>query len=252
MLTTKHFLNLWEKYRDNSSIKNRNLLYESCHYWVRNIAKRISSTLPPCSIIDIDDLVSVGFIGFLEAIHHYNGTCSLLTYIQQIVSGRMYDSIRQVDIMSRTYRQKQKKTEQIRSDLQQSLSREPHITEMESAVAQVHKINGSTTILKVSDEKKIVFYSICSRLDKNKISEENIPGKSLTVKNIEREDLLCYLFAYLTKNEKIILTLYYLENFNLREISKIIGISESGTCQIKNEALNIIKERIKNSNLLVA
>ena len=97
---------------------------------VRKIAFRISSGLP--KHVDVEDLIHIGIVGLIEAIDRYNPehSPSFSAYAQIRIQGSILDNLRQQDWVPRSVRDRSKKIERARHELQGRLSRRPNSDEI--------------------------------------------------------------------------------------------------------------------------
>ncbi|BBJ27279.1 FliA/WhiG family RNA polymerase sigma factor [Athalassotoga saccharophila] len=214
---------------------------------VRKIAYDLVRSLPPS--ISVDDLIQEGIIGFLSAIEKFDPQRNLKvsTYVTSRIKGAMLDYLRSMDWMPRTLRKQMKAIEKKRIE---KLNEDP-----QKAPEEVNSEIARELGMEVKDvemvEREISRDQILS-LDKYFFEEEGEENFSSDDegpdKAFEKQELKTKLekaIRSLNEREQLILSLYYEEELNFKEISKVLDISESRVCQIHSTALSKIKEMIK-------
>ena len=118
---------LWQRYhqRTESDMETENALVEKYLPLVAAVMGRLAMTLP--DHVDHDDLYSVGLVGLLQALRHYDPTCgtSFETYARVRIRGSMLDELRRMDWVPRTIHEKARKIKDIMSQLEQKLGSAP-------------------------------------------------------------------------------------------------------------------------------
>ncbi|OYX28539.1 MAG: RNA polymerase sigma factor FliA [Hydrogenophilales bacterium 32-62-9] len=198
------------------------------HYMpmVKRLAHHMMGRLPPS--VEEDDLVQAGMIGLLDAISRYDDAQSAQfeAYAIQRIRGSMIDELRHSDWMPRTARQSMRKIEAAIGALQHKLGRQPSETE----IAESMKMPGDT------DEDD-------SFLDKQSANEASMPLPQLLDANL-RACIIRGIEA-LPEREQLLMSLYYEQELNLREISEVFGVTESRICQLHGQAIARIRSKLK-------
>ncbi|MBZ5610075.1 MAG: FliA/WhiG family RNA polymerase sigma factor [Acidobacteriia bacterium] len=207
---------------------------------VRWIAMRIHDRI--CGAVSLDDLVSAGTIGLINAVDSYDPkyNVKLKTYAEYRIRGAILDSIRGLDGVPAHKRKRLKEIESAIAAAEQRLQRVPgeeeiaaelsvSLAEYQNALAELRGVSlGSLD--EVADgfsENRLLRYVAQD--------EENQPGRIL--ERAELEKLLVDAVNKMPRLEKTILTLYYKEEQNLQEIAQILGLHTTRVCQLKAQAL---------------
>lgn len=213
---------------------------------VRHEALKLAIRLP--STVELDDLLQVGYIGLLNALERYDpahGT-TFSTFATQRIKGAMLDELRSRDWLPRGTRQDIKKVTKAISELEHQLARAPE--EQEIADYLAISIEHYRKILLDSNNCQIYSYDemrrklgdgIDSIIDQQ---EDNNPFSDII--NEEIRHIVMEQINRLPEKEKMVLMLYYQEDLNLKEIGKIINISESRVSQLHSQAIKRIKSKI--------
>ena len=211
---------------------------------VKRIAYHIMSRLPPS--VQVDDLIQAGMIGLLEAARNYDAGqgASFETYAGIRIRGAMLDEIRKGDWAPRSVHRKARQVADA-------------VREIENATGRDAKDHEVAKVLGMSlDEyhKTLQDASGCRLLsfEEMGMSEDAVPsrfgkGDNGPFEGVQRDDFkrnLAEAISGLPDRERLVLTLYYEEDLNLREIGAVIGVSESRVSQIHSQALIRLQTRL--------
>lgn len=218
-----------------------------CHYapLVKKIAHHLKARLPES--VQLDDLIQAGMMGLLEASKHYSNKkgASFETYAGIRIRGSMLDEIRKNDWVPRSVHRNAREIAKVIKTIEQKTGVEakpPEIAKhLKINLSQYHEmlrqING-TKIFNLDDlglEEEHL-----NKQEKSTISE---PFTSLAINKFQ--DDLSNQIDTLPDKEKAVLSLYYDEELNLKEIGKVMGVSESRVCQIHSQAMVRLKSRMQ-------
>lgn len=217
---------------------------------IRFVAQRIAARLP--SNIDIDDLISAGVIGLMDAIEKYDPTRDnkFKTYAEFRIRGAILDELRSQDWVPRSVRDKAKKIERAYADLEQKFGRAATNEELSEAMG----ITLDEYYELVSKVKAVTMLSIDelvgpgqndrkSLLDCLENSKSKNPFNQLKRKGV-REILARYI-EELPEKQQLVLSLYYFEDLNLKEIGKILEVTESRVSQLHTQAVDKLRVKLK-------
>ncbi|HHU64335.1 MAG TPA: FliA/WhiG family RNA polymerase sigma factor [Clostridiales bacterium] len=238
-------VDLWKEYRHTKDKNIRNKLIEKYAYLVKYMASRLSVMYG--KFVEPDDLMSFGIFGLIDAIEKFDSTKGVKfeTYASLRIRGSIIDSIRNLDWVPRTLRQKYKLVEDAYKTLERRLGRMAKDTEVANylnmSVDELNKIlaqMGSYHILSLNEtiaqnKEKLLLYD-----ENNQVSPEAEFEKK------ELEDILAKAIQELPHKERIVISLYYYESLTLKEIGKVLDISESRVSQLHSKALLRLKGRL--------
>ncbi|MEN9827308.1 MAG: hypothetical protein RI953_3053 [Pseudomonadota bacterium] len=219
---------------------------------IKYIAQKIAARLP--SNIDLDDLFSAGVIGLMDAIDKYDPSRDnkFKTYAEFRIRGAILDELRNQDWVPRSVRETNKREERARYELEQRLGRPPTDKEtaefLEISLEEFHEKSGRTRVSMLSLEELGGVHSG----DKKSLLEclENPNSKNpftmLKAKGVR--DIILKTVEELPEKQKLVLSLYYYEDLNLKEIGRILDVTESRVSQLHTQAVQ--KMRLKLKNLL--
>ena len=242
---------LWKQYRKTKDQKTRNALVECYVHIVRFVAERIFSKLP--SSVEFDDLTSAGVFGLFNAIDGYDfdrGT-KFETYCATRVRGAILDELRSQDWVPRMIRAKANRIQSAYEELENRLQREPTKEEMaehlEVSVAEYEQM------FKESSAATLV--SLNKRVDESDNQSSSTQADILEDKrgpspfdHLQMKDVIRLIHRNLSKQERLIVLLYYYEELTMKEIGAALDLSESRVCQILSRVTQRLKSRFKSKH----
>lgn len=229
---------LWDEYRQKPTQALREQLIIEYSQIVKLVAGRLSMYLG--HNVEYDDLVSYGIFGLIDAIDKFDLTKNVKfeTYASLRIRGAILDQIRKMDWIPRTVRQRQKKMDDAIKQIEmrtgktatdEELAKELGLTEDELGNWQSQlKV---TNLVSLNEfEESGTEPAIDHRHAHFSQPEDVVAEDELKKTLIESLDLL-------TEKERKVIELYYYEEMTLKEISKILEVSESRVSQLHTKAL---------------
>jgi RNA polymerase sigma factor for flagellar operon FliA len=218
---------------------------------VKNVVLRMAAKLP-IDHADKEDLINVGIIGLMSAIEKFDATRNVQfdTYARFRIKGAVLDELRARDWVPRSTRSKETRLEEAFAELRQELGRAPD--EHELALYLGITLDEYYVLL---DEVKSV--SIVSKEDLPPDYLENFAGEEVKGA-IDSVNPLHYLTSRemmmglkkaidaLPQKEKLVLSLYYHDELTMKEIGKVMDLTESRICQIHVQATLRLRSAIKD------
>ena len=212
---------------------------------VKRIAQHLAARLPDS--VQLDDLVQAGMMGLLEAAQHYDASqgASFETYAGIRIRGAMIDETRRCDWTPRSVHRKAREAAAVTHRLSHDLGRAPKAAEIAQAMAvtveEYHRI-----VADAAGSQVLSFH----QGDAVALEVEHTAGDGIdhdpaaTVAGQAYRKALIEVIEGLPEKEKLVMSLYYEQELNLREIGEILGVSESRVCQIHGQALSRIRARM--------
>ena len=212
--------------------------------FVKRIAYHMITRLP--SNIQLEDIVQTGMIGLFEALKAYDVSkgASFETYARIRIQGSMIDEVRRCDWTPRSvYKKSRTISEAIRG-----IENEHGRDAKDSEVAKALDISLDEYYAMVKDAAgcQLLSYEDIAAIggcqDEFESSDSHTPGDQLQEEDFKQG--LVEKIESLPEREKMVMALYYDEEFNLREIGEVLGITEGRVCQIHGQALLRLKSRM--------
>lgn len=237
---------LWEEYAKNKSLELREQIIIEYVGLVKIVAGRLSMYLG--YTVEYDDLVGYGIFGLIDAIDKFDSLKGVKfeTYASLRIRGAILDQIRKMDWIPRTLRQKQKKIELANSKLETKIGRKGTdgelAKELEISVEELINWQNQTKVSSLVSLDEFLEQGSEVRVDSSTSSQFEQPEKV-----IEKEELKIVLekaLDMLTENEKKVIILYYFEEITLKEISRVLEVSESRISQLHTKALRKMREKM--------
>lgn len=213
---------------------------------VKRIAYHLMSRLPPS--VQQDDLIQAGMIGLLEALRNYDATqgASFQTYARIRIRGAMLDEIRKNDWAPRSVHRKARMVAEVVRDIENRTGRDARDQEiakgLEISLEEYHRLLQEASGHRVFSYDEMDIESF-GGVESMSVRPQG-PLEGLQSADFKRS--LADAIAGLPERERLVMTLYYDEELNLREIGAIIGVSESRVCQIHSQAVIRLQSRMNH------
>ncbi|MGX9417286.1 RNA polymerase sigma factor FliA [Vibrio sp. RC27] len=233
-------------YDHRGNLQGQNAFLEKYSVLVKRIAHHLMARLP--ASVQVEDLIQAGLIGLLEAQKNYDGSkgASFETYAGIRIRGAMLDDMRRGDWVPRSVHRHSREIAQATSVLEGELNRDPTDTEianyLEMSLDQYHTvvkdINCSRVVgiedLGVSDDA----------ISPIEMVEDDTPFKGVADESFR--NALITSIKSLPEREALVLSLYYDEELNLKEIGEVLGVSESRVSQILSQTMQRLRTKLSS------
>jgi RNA polymerase sigma factor for flagellar operon FliA len=219
-------------------------------YIVKIIASRLYARIP--AGIELEDLVHSGILGLIDAVKKYDplkGT-RFAAYASLRIKGAILDELRNLDWASRSLRQKIKEVQNAFETLEMKIGRPPMEEEVAESLnlslPEFQKLLNDSRgvgigVFRISGEdeanledRKMVKYFI----------DEESSSPALLMEKREMKELITSFIKELPQKEQLVLNLYYLDDLNLKEVGKIMDLTESRISQIRAAAVLRLRTRL--------
>jgi RNA polymerase sigma factor for flagellar operon FliA len=205
---------------------------------VRRIAYHLVAKLPPS--VEVDDLIQAGMMGLLEAASQYSADrgASFETFAGIRIRGAMLDSLRAMDWTPRSVHRKAR-------DLAKAIREVENATGAEASAATVAQHMG----ISLDEYHQIVQDAASAQLSSlDEIESDEPAGAELdpsrTVSDVKFKQALVETIDGLPEREKLVMSLYYQDGLNLKEIGLVLGVTESRVSQLHGQAISRLKARL--------
>ncbi|SJL82393.1 RNA polymerase sigma factor FliA [Vibrio palustris] len=233
-------------YDQYGNLNSQQLFLEKYAVLVKRIAHHLMGRLPPSVLVE--DLIQAGMLGLLEAQKNYDGSkgASFETFAGIRIRGAMLDDIRRGDWVPRSVHKINREISQAISILEGELKRDPSDSEVAKylgiSLDQYH------TALKDINCSRIVGMEDLGVSD-DAISpvaedDDNAPFKGVADESFRKA--LVESIKSLPEREALVLSLYYDEELNLKEIGDVIGVSESRVSQILSQSMQRLRTKLSS------
>ena len=237
---------LWETYKKMKTSEIRDKIILEYAPLVKIVAGRMSIYLG--NNVEYDDLTGYGVFGLIDAIDKFDFSKEVKfeTYASLRIRGAILDQIRKMDWIPRTLRQKQKKIDTVRKKIETQYGRsatdEEIAKELDISDEELQDWQSQMQITNLISLDEFVEQSGESHIKGEASVHFEQPEK--VMENQELKQVLADSLEILTEKEKKVIVLYYYEELTLKEISKILEVSESRISQLHTKALQKMKTRM--------
>jgi len=241
---------LWKKFLKTRADEYRNALVENYAPLVHIQAARLSRKLP--AQISYDEICSAGYDGLIEAVEGYNPErkAKFETFCQQRIIGAVMDWLRSLDPQSRTVRTFEKRRLSIREMLDAELGRPPLHDEVAKRMGMSQ--DRYDQLARISQLGREVHFSAMDPRESNargRTSERawdvGDPKQTEPHAKMARTMLTEFITRGLSREERLVLILYYYEDLTMAEIGAVLDLSESRVSQIHKDVISRLRNRFK-------
>jgi RNA polymerase sigma factor for flagellar operon FliA len=211
---------------------------------VKRIAYHLMTRLPPS--VQVDDLIQSGMIGLLEAARNYDATqgASFETYAGIRIRGAMLDEIRKGDWAPRSLHRKVRAITGAVAEIEARFSRDARDVEVAEETGM--SLDEYYATLQDASGYRVFSFEDLPAGEEGMTDSltERIPEPLEAVEKDKFKEALAKAISGLPERERLVMSLYYKEELNLRETGEVLGVSESRVCQIHSQALIRLKSRM--------
>jgi RNA polymerase sigma factor for flagellar operon FliA len=224
--------------------------------YVKRIVGRIAAQLPPG--IDQDDLINAGIIGLIEALDRYDASRdnAFITFATFRIRGAVLSELRARDVCSRSARKRMRDMKETSLKLETELGRPAEEEEVAAAMGidldEYHGIRNRAAISVVSFDD----LGYDAKGEKRRMIDElvNADGlDALALAGLKELTLtLAGAVAQLPEKDKLVISLYYQDELTMKEIGRVLDISESRVSQLHARAVMALREQLIQAGLIEA
>jgi RNA polymerase sigma factor for flagellar operon FliA len=213
---------------------------------VKRIAYHLVSRMPPN--VEVDDLIQSGMIGLLDAAKHYSADkgANFETYAGIRIRGAMLDEVRKSDWTPRSVHRSMREMAEVVRKIENAKGHDATPTDIAEALGksmeEYHRL-----VQDAASCRLFSFDQVSANEDESSPADharDDGPGPSDHIEAAAFRDALASAINGLPEREKLVLSLYYDEDMNLREIGEVLEVSESRVCQIHGQALVRLRARL--------
>lgn len=237
---------LWEEYQKKKTPELREKLIIEYSPLVKLVAGRLSMYLG--YNVEYDDLVSYGIFGLIDAIDKFDlgKEVKFETYASLRIRGTILDQIRKMDWIPRTVRQRQRKIDEAIKSLEARTGKTP----TDEMLAEELGVSGEELLSWQSQLKVTNVVSLNEFVESGNEPVMDAKGNfrfaqpEEVIAETELKQMLKDAMQLLTEKEQKVILLYYYEDLTLKEISRVLEVSESRISQLHTKALQKMKKKM--------
>jgi RNA polymerase sigma factor for flagellar operon FliA len=213
---------------------------------VKRIAYHVVSRLP--AHIEVDDLIQAGMIGLLNAAQNFTPTkgANFETYAGIRIRGAMLDEARRSNWTPRSTFRNAKQVSQAIRQIENRTGRDAKAQEIATALGvsldEYHRMVESAASSRILSYEQLA--DDPERASMLPDSPED--GPETMLEEDQFREAVAQAISSLPERERLVLSLYYDQELNLREIGQVLEVSESRVCQIHGQAVIRIRARLEN------
>ena len=213
---------------------------------VKRIAYHLIGRLP--SSVDVEDLIQAGMIGLLEAARNYSttGGANFSTFAGIRIRGAMLDEVRKLDWTPRSVHRRMREMSRAISEIENREGRDARDHEIASslgvALDEYHALLQDAASARLSSLEEL-------SEDEHAVLEQQASPADEPFANLHDAGFMEELageISRLPEREQLVMSLYYDNELNLREIGEVLGVTESRVCQIHGQALARLRARLRD------
>ncbi|WP_273149272.1 RNA polymerase sigma factor FliA [Methylophaga thiooxydans] len=229
-----------------TSGQSKSELVEQNAALVKRIAYHLIARLP--ASVDVEDLIQAGMIGLLDASHQFDSSqgASFETYAGIRIRGAMLDEIRRNDWAPRSVHRKAREISSTMQVIEQQKGRNASDAE----VAQAMGLNISEYHQQLQDSTGHQLFSLDEFSDNDEVHARPISsGPAAPEEEVQQDDFqqaMVRAIDSLPERERLLMSLYYNDELNLKEIGEVLGVSESRVSQIHSQTVIRLRSKLRD------
>ena len=229
---------------------DRNALIRQYQPLVRRLAHHMMAKLPPS--VEVDDLIQVGLIGLADALTRFESSQGVQfeTFATQRIRGAMLDELRENDWMSRGSRKSQKDIESAMRRVEHRVGRTPKESEIAAELGM--SLGDYQSLLgKVRGTQLVYLEDMAGRSeDDDSYLDRHVADNEADPLNILRDhklrEALVAAIKLLPEREQYIMSMYYEQDMNLKEIAAVLEVTESRVCQLHSQSIARLRAKMRS------
>lgn len=208
---------------------------------VKYIASRV--IIGKSKYVEFEDLIGYGMVGLMDALNKFDESKGMKfsTYASIRIRGSMIDEIRKNSPISKGAMDKLNKYNNAVEVLQKRNLKEPTNIEVANelgiTVSEVGEVENFINYISVVSLEELIFSEDDDMMLMGTIEDEKSPNPEKSIEENEQLEYLTKSLNMLNDKDKTVLSLYYYEGMTLKEIGKVLGVSESRVCQLHSRAI---------------
>ncbi|MEI6126313.1 MAG: FliA/WhiG family RNA polymerase sigma factor [Pseudomonadota bacterium] len=217
--------------------------------FIKYIASRLAFRLPPH--IDINDIINSGVLGLMDALDKFDTAkgVKFKTYAEFRIRGAILDNLRSMDWVPRSIRKAVSQLEKTFTELEKKLNR-PATDEEVAAALNIDTERYYEVISQANGVSLLSLEMISNHEDARLklidcLTDEEGRNPLTVLKLEEVRDIIAEAITTLPEKEKMVTSLYYYDDLTMKEISRILSLTESRVSQIHTKAILRLRGKLK-------
>jgi RNA polymerase sigma factor for flagellar operon FliA len=217
---------------------------------VRRLAHQMIAKLP--ANVEVDDLIQVGMMGLADALTRFDAEQGVMfeTFATQRIRGAMLDELRGNDWMSRGDRRQQRSIDAAVHRLEQELGRAPHESEIAAAL-ELSLADYQAMLGRVRGTQLVYLEDLGSDDDGNRFLDRHVPADDATgpvgmLQDRRMREAVVAAIKRLPEREQHVMSMYYEQDMNLKEIAAVLGVTESRVCQLHSQSIGRLRNQLRD------
>ena len=243
---------LWTDYKKTRDSRIRDAFIKQYAPLVKYVAGKVAMGMP--HNVEFDDLVGFGVFGLFDAIEKFDPDkhVKFKTYAVTRIRGAIFDELRSIDWVPRSVRQKSREIEEAVRHLEANLGRAATDEEIAAEMGMTTR-DFQKTMLKVSGTSILSLNDMWYSGEENdkvsivdSIESPESMNPDMIVEKDEIKRVIVQAIQELPEKEKKVLVLYYYEDLTLKEIGKVLEVTESRISQLHTKAIMRLRAKLTN------
>lgn len=240
---------LWEEYIKERDPKLKEEIIKRFLPLVRYVAARMSVKFPPG--LDFEDILSFGTLGLLDAVDRFEPGRGFVfqTFAVPRIRGAILDELRRFDWISRSGREKLQKFERTLEEIAKVKGSADDASVMaamdmdEKSYKDLLDIASRSYVVSLDD----VLALEDGDMQREETIEDEAPSALDLIEQKEEVEQVAAALKRLPERERLLLSLYYYDGLTLKEIGRVLGVTESRVSQLHGRALSLLRADLKAS-----
>jgi RNA polymerase sigma factor for flagellar operon FliA len=234
-------------YTAKGQLSDSNALLKQYSPLVRRLAHQMIAKLP--ANVELDDLIQVGMIGLNDALGRFDANQGVMfeTFATQRIRGAMLDELRGGDWMSRGDRRHQRSIEAAVRKLEQKLQRAPHESEIADEMGMI--LGDYQELLGKVRGTQLFYLEDLSGDDGDDFLDRHVADEAANplamLQDQRMREALVDAIGKLPEREQHVMSMYYENDMNLKEIAAVLGVTESRICQLHSQSIARLRSKLR-------
>lgn len=241
---------LWSKYARKRTPELRQAIIEAYAPLARYVVDRMN--LKPGPALEYDDLLSQAVVGLIDATERFDPSRGIKfeTYAYHRIRGAVMDMLRELDWLPRSVRQRESELTAAHEELAERLGRAPTDEELAQelgvTVEDLDRLAHEVALQAMQSlDETVTLQDWEAGTMGELVADGSAPSPQGELERRCERDLVARAIETLPDTERTVVSLYYYEGLTLKEIGKVLGVTESRACQIHGKAVVRLRAQVQ-------